>query len=94
MLCINWSYVYDFRILIDSNADLTSVNNEGEVPLDLAEEEEMEVFLSEEIDNQGILIYDYKLLCSSTTRFCKHCFLEILLKHLGFLIGKLFWQII
>lgn len=42
------------RILIDNGADLSAVNNEGEVPLDLAEEEEMEEFLSEEIDAQGL----------------------------------------
>ena len=39
-----------YRILIDRGADLSAVNNEGEVPLDLAEEEDMEDFISEEIE--------------------------------------------
>ncbi|XP_057314550.1 protein phosphatase 1 regulatory subunit 12A-like isoform X2 [Hydractinia symbiolongicarpus] len=46
------------QILIDNGADLSAVNNEGEVPLDLAEEEEMEEFLSEEIDAQGVEVED------------------------------------
>lgn len=43
--------------MVDNDANLAAVNNEGEVPLDLAEEEEMEDFLSEEIDKQGNLCY-------------------------------------
>lgn len=42
------------RILVESGANLAAVNNEGEVPLDLADEDEMDEFLSDEIDNQGI----------------------------------------
>ena len=38
------------QILCDNDADLAAVNNEGEVPIDLAEEEEMEDFLTEEIE--------------------------------------------
>lgn len=46
------------QILVENNANLAAVNNEGEVPLDLAEEEEMEDFLSEEIDNQELEVED------------------------------------
>jgi len=42
------------QILVDNGANLAAVNNEGEVPLDLAEEDEMDEFLSEEIDNQEL----------------------------------------
>lgn len=42
------------QILVDNGANLAAVNNEGEVPLDLAEEDEMDEFLSEEIDNQDL----------------------------------------
>ena len=45
--------IFSCRFLIDHNADLMAVNNEGEVPLDLAEEEDMEEFLSEELERQG-----------------------------------------
>ena len=39
---------------MENGANLAAVNNEGEVPLDLADEDEMDEFLSDEIDNQGI----------------------------------------
>ena len=42
-----------FRILIDEDADLLAVNNEGEVPLDLAEEDEMDEYISEVMDEKG-----------------------------------------
>lgn len=42
------------QILVDNGANLAAVNNEGEVPLDLAEEDEMDEFLSDEIDNQEL----------------------------------------
>ena len=47
------NFIFLYRYLIENDADLSAVNNEGEVPLDLAEEEEMEEFLSDEVDNQG-----------------------------------------
>ncbi|XP_071833533.1 protein phosphatase 1 regulatory subunit 12B-like isoform X4 [Apostichopus japonicus] len=40
--------------LIESGANVAAVNNEGEIPLDLAEEEDMEEFLEEQIDKAGI----------------------------------------
>lgn len=47
------TWFFKFRILVENNANLAAVNNEGEVPLDLADEDEMDEYLSDEIDNQG-----------------------------------------
>ena len=41
------------RFLIDSGANVSACNNEGELPIDLAEEDEMEELLKKEIDKQG-----------------------------------------
>ena len=41
------------RYLIDHGADVAAVNNEGELPLDLAEEEDMEDLLTDEIERLG-----------------------------------------
>ncbi|XP_071503667.1 protein phosphatase 1 regulatory subunit 12B-like isoform X9 [Diadema antillarum] len=40
--------------LIESGANIISCNNEGELPLDLAEEEDMEEFLQDEMDKLGV----------------------------------------
>ena len=48
---------YFYRCLIDSGADVAAVNNEGELPLDLAEEEDMEDLLTDEIERLGKLLY-------------------------------------
>lgn len=50
------NFLFKFRILVEHDANLAAVNNEGEVPLDLADEDEMDEYLSDEIDNQGIHI--------------------------------------
>ncbi|XP_047126963.1 protein phosphatase 1 regulatory subunit 12A isoform X1 [Hydra vulgaris] len=42
------------KILIEHGADLAAVNNEGEVPLDLADEQEMVDFLTDEIEGQDL----------------------------------------
>lgn len=42
------------KILVDEGADLLAVNNEGEVPLDLAEEDEMDEYISEVMDEKAI----------------------------------------
>lgn len=42
------------QCLLDHGADVAAVNNEGELPLDLAEEEDMEDILTEEIERLGI----------------------------------------
>ena len=44
-----------FRCLLDHGADIAAVNNEGELPLDLAEEEDMEDLLTDEIERLGKL---------------------------------------
>ncbi|XP_032241225.2 protein phosphatase 1 regulatory subunit 12A isoform X4 [Nematostella vectensis] len=46
------------KYLIENGADVAAVNNEGELPLDLAEEEDMEDLLTDEIENQGIDVDD------------------------------------
>ncbi|XP_030850000.1 protein phosphatase 1 regulatory subunit 12A isoform X2 [Strongylocentrotus purpuratus] len=40
--------------LIENGADLVACNNEGELPMDLAEEEDMEEFLQDEMDKQDL----------------------------------------
>eukprot|EP00794_Sanderia_malayensis_P012945 gene12945-14277_t len=42
------------QVLLDKGADLLAVNNEGEIPCDLAEEEEMDEFLEEEMEKLGV----------------------------------------
>nr|XP_054774727.1 protein phosphatase 1 regulatory subunit 12A-like [Lytechinus pictus] len=42
------------RYLIENGADLVACNNEGELPMDLAEEEDMEEFLQDEMDKQDL----------------------------------------
>ena len=42
------------RCLLDHGADVAAVNNEGELPLDLAEEDDMEDLLTEEIERLGM----------------------------------------
>ena len=42
------------EILCNAGADLSAVNNEGEVPIDLAEEEEMEEYLTDEIEKHNL----------------------------------------
>lgn len=52
----NWKHKTShscFRCLIDHGADVSAVNNEGELPLDLAEEEDMEDLLTDEIERLG-----------------------------------------
>jgi len=44
------------RCLLDHGADVAAVNNEGELPLDLAEEEDMEDLLTDEIEKLGKLL--------------------------------------
>ncbi|XP_033107889.1 protein phosphatase 1 regulatory subunit 12A-like isoform X2 [Anneissia japonica] len=42
------------KYLVENGANLSAVNSEGEIPLDLAEDDEMEEYLQEEIDRQGL----------------------------------------
>lgn len=39
--------------MVENGANVAAVNSEGEVPLDIAEEDDMVDFLQQEIDNQG-----------------------------------------
>ena len=50
---INYFFALDRRCLIDHGADVAAVNNEGELPLDLAEEDDMEDLLTDEIERLG-----------------------------------------
>ena len=68
-------FFFFFRYLLDNGADVAAVNNEGELPLDLAEEEDMEDLLTDEIERLGMLMcllpwYDTssQLTC---TLFCR-----------------------
>ena len=57
MHCLNFfgssKFACSCRYLIEKEANVTAVNSEGEVPLDIAEEDDMINFLQEEIDNRG-----------------------------------------
>ena len=48
--------IFFYRYLIQKGTDVASVNNEGELPLDLAEEEDMEDLLTDEIEKLGKII--------------------------------------
>ena len=41
------------RYLVENGASVVAVNSEGEVPLDIAEEDEMVEYLQQEVDKQG-----------------------------------------
>ena len=65
LLCVHSRYDPVFlicRCLLDHGADVAAVNNEGELPLDLAEEEDMEDLLTDEIERLG----KFKLCILST----------------------------
>lgn len=56
-------YVHDLkrtillcRFLIEHGANVASVNNDGELPVDIAESDEMEDMLQQHIDEQGMCI--------------------------------------
>ena len=59
-----------YRCLLDHGADVAAVNNEGELPLDLAEEEDMEDALTDEIERLGKLSILAVLLENKIS--CKH----------------------
>ena len=44
-----------FRYLLRNNANVAAVNNDGDLPYDICEEDEMEKLLQEAMDEQGIL---------------------------------------
>lgn len=46
--------VFLCRYLIEQGANLAAVNNEGELPFDLADGDEMEDLISDEMDKQGL----------------------------------------
>lgn len=72
-----------FRCLLDHGADVAAVNNEGELPLDLAEEEEMEDLLTDEIERLGKLYENasFDVLISLSWSFCHKIFLVVHRKH-------------
>lgn len=43
-----------FRYLIEHNADVAAVNNDGELPIDIAETEAMEEVLDKETQERGL----------------------------------------
>ena len=47
-------FFFSFSYLLDNGADVAAVNNEGDLPLDLAEEEDMEDLLTDEIEKLGM----------------------------------------
>jgi len=52
--CYNFVVLYlCFRYLIEKNADIARVNNDGELAIDLADTEEIEELLQQEMDKQG-----------------------------------------
>ena len=47
-------YAVVSRYLIDHGANVSAVNNDGELAIDISESDEMELLLQKEIDQQGI----------------------------------------
>ena len=47
-------FVVYFRYLLRNNANVAAVNNDGDLPYDICEEDEMEKLLQESMDEQGI----------------------------------------
>ena len=46
--------LYIFRYLLRNNANVAAVNNDGDLPFDICEEDEMEKLLQESMDEQGM----------------------------------------
>jgi protein phosphatase 1 regulatory subunit 12A len=45
-------FVLSFRYLIEEKADVSAVNNDGELAIDISESDEMEELLQKEIEAQ------------------------------------------
>lgn len=52
-----------YRCLIQQGANIAMVNNDGELPIDLAESNVMTQLLNTEMDKQGIMLYFITLCC-------------------------------
>lgn len=50
-------YLKLFRYLIEHGANVAAVNNDGDLPIDIAESNEMEDYLSDVLDEQGIYLF-------------------------------------
>jgi ankyrin repeat protein len=48
------------RFLVEHGADIAAVNNEGELPLDLAEEDEMDEYLQDQLRKASEYILSYE----------------------------------
>ena len=46
--------IFFFRFLLEHSANVSAVNNDGELAIDISESDEMEELLQREIDKQGI----------------------------------------
>ena len=53
---IDWIFFcwLNHRFLIERGANVAAVNNDGDLPIDIAESDDMEHLLQEEIDKQGL----------------------------------------
>ena len=50
--CSDNTFIF-FRFLVENGANVVAVNSEGEIAVDLAEEDDMREYLEEEIRKQG-----------------------------------------
>jgi hypothetical protein len=46
-------FVVCFRYLIETCANIAAVNNDGDLPFDICEDDDMEKLLQDEMDKQG-----------------------------------------
>ena len=46
--------LFSSRYLLDHGANVSAVNNDGELPIDISESDEMEELLQKEIDVHGV----------------------------------------
>ena len=53
LVCSCFFFFFFFRYLLRNNANVAAVNNDGDLPYDICEDDEMEKLLQEAMDEQG-----------------------------------------
>ncbi len=51
---IRFTFAFFIRYLLEHGANVSAVNNDGELAIDISESDEMEELLQREIDRQGV----------------------------------------
>lgn len=83
---LSWGNVYMCvalcsRFLIDRGADLSLVNNDGDLAIDIADSDEMEMLLQQEIESRGKCeVFAIQLLYISLNLLCSYEFVSLHVK--------------